>query len=79
MSYSLGEILVNLLSEKWTDIPEFVKAADWRDGGQDAALSLLNKDLGEVMGGFLGEGNWRPQRKAIAEYLKQKPAKSGKV
>ena len=79
LSYSLGEILVNLLSEKWTDIPEFVKTADWRDAGQDAALNLLNKDLGEVMGGFLGEGKWRPQRKAIAEYLKQKPSKTGQI
>ena len=79
LSYSLGEILVNLLSTKWEAVPEFVKSADWRDAGQDAAVNILNQDLGEVLGGFLGPGNWRPQRKAIAEYLnlRQKSAKDG--
>ena len=79
LSYILGEILVNLLSSKWETIPGFIKAADWRDAGQDAAVNILNQDLGEVLGGFLGSGNWRPQRKAIAEYVnyQKKPAKDG--
>lgn len=70
LSYSLGEILVNLLSEKGSDFIEFVKAADWRDGGQDAAVNFFNQGLEESLGGFLGPGNWRPQRKTIAEILK---------
>jgi hypothetical protein len=72
LSYSLGEILVGLLSEKGADFVEFVKAADWRDGGQDAAINFLNQGLEEFLAGFLGPGNWRPQRKAIAENLKIK-------
>ena len=72
LSYSLGEILVTLLSEKGPDFADFVNAADWRDAGQDAAINFMNQDLGEVLGGFLGAGNWRPQRKAIADCLKRK-------
>ena len=34
LSYSLGEILVNLLFEKGADFIEFVKVADWRDAGR---------------------------------------------
>ena len=74
LSYQLGHILVQLLSEQNPDFIEFVKNADWRDAGQDASQRILGRDLGEVMGGFLGPGNWRPQRKAIAE---QRKAKSG--
>jgi hypothetical protein len=70
LSYSLGEILVNIISDKGTDFIEFVKAADWRDGGQDAAINYFGQSLEEFVGGFLGPGNWRPQRKAIAENLK---------
>jgi hypothetical protein len=70
LSYSLGEILVNLLSEKGADFIEFVKAADWRDGGQNAAVNFFNLGLEESLGGFLGPGNWRPQRKIITEILK---------
>ena len=71
LSYDLGEILTSLLAEKGADFIDFIKHADWRDGGQDAAVTILNVDLGEVLGGFLGPGNWRPQRKAIAELCKQ--------
>jgi len=70
LSYSLGEILVNLLSEKGADFIGFVKAADWRDAGQDAAVNYFGQGLEEFLGGFLGPGNWRPQRKAIADSLK---------
>ncbi|HEX3623995.1 MAG TPA: hypothetical protein VH280_01070 [Verrucomicrobiae bacterium] len=71
LSYRLGHILVHLLAEE-RDFVEFVKNADWRDAGQDASQCILNRDLGEVLGGFLGPGNWRPQRKAIAEQQKSK-------
>jgi len=44
-----------------------VKNADWRDGGQDAALACLDVNLSDIAGGFLGPGNWRPQRKTITD------------
>jgi hypothetical protein len=68
LSYSLAEILVNLLLSESKGFGEFVKHADWRDAGQTAALGILGRDLGETAGTFLGEGNWRPRRKAMVDY-----------
>jgi hypothetical protein len=71
LSYGLAEILVQLLSTeanaKKEDFAAFVKEADWHDAGQTAALDILQRDLGQVMGTFLGEGYLRPSRKAIIE------------
>lgn len=74
LSYSLGEILVALLAERGSAFAEFVRDADWRDGGQDAAVNLLGRGLEEVLTGFLGPGEWRPQRKAIRELLQRRSA-----
>jgi hypothetical protein len=63
----LAEIFVALLSEKGPDFINFIKSADYRDAGQDAALGCLGSDLGDLAAGFLGLGNWRPQRRDIAE------------
>ena len=70
LSYSLGEILVELLAEDYAAFLEFVGEADWRDGGQDAAVRMLEMDLGEVVGGFLGPGVWRPNRKKLSDLFK---------
>jgi len=69
LSYSLAEILIRLLSESGLNLTDFITAADYRDAGQDAAVSILGLDLGELVARFLGTGPWRPQRKAIAEIL----------
>jgi hypothetical protein len=69
LSYSLGEIMVRLLAEQSQEFIPFVKMADWRDAGQGAAVEILGMGLEEVLGGFLGPGDWRPQRKAISELL----------
>ncbi|HEX5221496.1 MAG TPA: zinc ribbon domain-containing protein [Verrucomicrobiae bacterium] len=78
LSYSLGEILVELLNMDGT-VPaaflDFVSQADWRDGGQDAAARILEKDLGAVVEGFLGPGEWRPNRKKLSD-LFQSPTDS---
>lgn len=68
LSYSLAEILTEFLSGDWKAFLEFVSEADYRDSGQDASLRILNRCLGETISQFLGPGNWRPQRKAIAEH-----------
>jgi hypothetical protein len=70
LSYSLAWILVTLLTEK-KDFRDFVANANWRDAGQDSAQTTLDCDLGEIAGTFLGPGNWRPQRKAIAEAIEK--------
>jgi hypothetical protein len=61
--------------ESGGNLGAFVQAARWEDAGQDAALNILSKDLGDVAGTFLGQGNWRPSRKAIADYHKPKDDK----
>lgn len=76
LSYNLGLVLVTLLAEKGPAFAEFVKTADWRDAGQDAALNFLGVGLEEVLSGFLGPGDWRPQRKLIRELLEQRKQKS---
>jgi hypothetical protein len=67
LSYSLAEIILSLLQEHSGSWSAFVKQARWEDGGQTAAIECLSVDLGDVMGTFLGEGDWRPRRKAMVE------------
>jgi hypothetical protein len=69
LSYSLAEVLVKLLSERGNAalFQSLLRAAHADDAGQTAAMDILGVDLGEIAGTFLGEGNWRPQRKAIIE------------
>ncbi|HZV35154.1 MAG TPA: zinc ribbon domain-containing protein [Verrucomicrobiae bacterium] len=72
LSYNLAEIMVELLSDNWTDFLNFVQNADPCDAGQDAALKCLDCDLGETLARFLGPGQWRPNRKAIADLWNEK-------
>ena len=67
LSYSLAEVFVKLLSEggNASNFREFILRANQSDAGQTSAVEVLNADLGEIAGTFLGEGNWRPQRKAM--------------
>jgi hypothetical protein len=65
LSYSLAEIMLTLLLEQPGDWGAFLKQAQWGDAGQTAAIERLGTDLGVVMSTFLGEGDWRPRRKAM--------------
>jgi hypothetical protein len=76
LSYSLAEILTEFLSKDWSAFLEFIAEADYRDAGQDASLRILNRCLGETVGQFLGPGNWRPQRRVIAERVRALKSKS---
>lgn len=67
LSYSLAEIIVHLLLEEGNEFVAFLKQADWNDAGQTAALDVMGIDLGQIMATFLGEGTWRPNRKAMVE------------
>lgn len=72
LSYSLAEVLLQLLAKEKEDLLAFIEAADYDDAGQTAALDCLGKCLGETVGTFLGPGNWRPQRKAIKACWEEK-------
>ena len=67
LSYSLSEIALKLIVEQKGDFGKFVQQSSYKDAGQAAALDCLKVDLGEIMGTFLGEGNWQPDPKAISE------------
>jgi hypothetical protein len=76
LSYSLAEVLLQLLAKEREDFLAFIEAVDYDDAGQTAALDCLGKCLGETLGTFLGRGNWRPQRKAIKECWEEKRKKA---
>jgi hypothetical protein len=80
LSYSLAEIVLTLLLERGGDWSAFVKEAQWSDAGQTAAIECLDVDLGKVLSTFLGEGDWRPRRKAMVKLWelekKTQPAQS---
>lgn len=64
------EILFHLMLERAGPLPAFVNSAHREDAGQSAALDVVGVDLGQLAGTFLGAGEWRPNRKAIAELRK---------
>src|SRR5262249_28371125 len=70
LSYSLAEILVQLLAKDRDSFLEFVRHAHYSDAGLTAAYDCLGCDLGDMAAPFPGEGNWRPNRKAIADLWK---------
>lgn len=67
LSFSLGRILVTLLSEKGPAFIEFVKNAQREDAGDAAAERFLGQGLGQAAAVFLGSGDWRPNRQAMAQ------------
>jgi hypothetical protein len=70
LSYSLAELLVHLIAQDFGNWLDFLARARWGDAGQTAALDCFGKDLGEIAGTFLGEGEWRPVRKKMVELWK---------
>ncbi|HXJ57560.1 MAG TPA: hypothetical protein VNU68_12945 [Verrucomicrobiae bacterium] len=77
LSYSLAEILVELLTGKHQQFLEFMRQAHYRDGGQTAALDCLGLSLGDVAARFLGPGDWRPYRKALTNIWRDSEKSEG--
>jgi hypothetical protein len=69
LSYHLSEVLVRLIGEKDARFVDFIRTAEYTDGGQAAALEVLKVDLGIAVASLLGPGEWRPNRKAIKYQL----------
>ena len=67
LSYSLAEVIVQLLAGGEGDFKEFLRRASYVDAGQTAALDCLGINLGDALATFLGPGEWRPVRKALVE------------
>ena len=58
LSYSLGEILVDLLVQEFPNFMEFVARADYKDAGQAAAAEVFGIDLNDIASAYLGPGDW---------------------
>ncbi len=69
----------NLLLAQPAEFIPFLCTAHYSDGGQNAALECLGTSLGEVMATFLGDGNWRPYRKAIRECWEKNVPSQNKI
>ena len=65
--YDLANILVYFVTEKTSNLADFLRCANPCDAGQAAARVCLKTDLGELAGQFLGPGQWAPDPLAIAE------------
>lgn len=68
LSYSLAEILTQIITQDYANWRDFVARAQWGDAGQTAALDCFGAGLGEIAGTFLGEGEWRPVRKELVKH-----------
>jgi hypothetical protein len=69
LSYSLAEVLLELIAERATPAAfrDFLQAAQQPDAGQTAAIDILGTQLGDIAGTFLGAGDWQPKIKKIVE------------
>lgn len=61
LSYQLAQILVTNLSKNYDAFTNFANKADWVDGGENAFQDIYGLSLGDMVGNFLGEGNWHPE------------------
>lgn len=71
LSYSLGEILLNLITQDHKNWLDFLASAHHDDAGQTAALNCFGVGLGEIAGTFLGPGEWRPVRQELVRHWKE--------
>ena len=60
LSYQLAQILVTNLSEQYEAFAKFSNLAHWQDGGEAAIRDIFSISLGDMIGNFLGPGNWAP-------------------
>ncbi len=65
--YDLGNILVQFVTEKTTNIVDYLRCAHHDDAGQAAAQVCFKTGLGELAGRFLEPGHWTPDPLAIVE------------
>jgi hypothetical protein len=72
LSYSLANILINLIAEEKGDFKFFLQNAHYSDSGEAAFSKVYRKSLGQIAGIFLGDGEWNPKPEVISSQLHQK-------
>lgn len=60
LSYELGRYCVRALAHEYDVFAAFANSADWKDGGESAALEYYGGSLGGVIHQFFGDGDWSP-------------------
>lgn len=60
LSYSLSEFMVNQIAHRCTNLIDYIAHADHKDGGYDAAVKLLEANIGIFAPSFLHDLDWLP-------------------
>jgi hypothetical protein len=60
LSYNLAHIRARNSSQDFTAFAKFSNSAHYEDAGESAAQECLGLSLTQIVGSFLGEGNWKP-------------------
>ena len=53
--------MVGRFNESYDAFVDFVNAAHFEDAGEKAMLDIFDMSLGDLVAGFLGEGEWQPE------------------
>ena len=61
LSYQLAQLMVGRFNESYDAFVDFVNAANFEDAGEKAMLDTFDMSLGDLVAGFLGEGEWQPE------------------
>ena len=61
LSYQLAQLMVARFNENYDAFVEFVNAAHFDDAGEKAMGDIFEMSLGDLVAGFLGEGQWQPE------------------
>lgn len=60
LSYNLAHILTRNISQDFSVFAKFTNHASYEDAGEAAAQEFFGVSLTQIVGSFLGEGNWQP-------------------
>jgi hypothetical protein len=75
LSYSLANILMNLIADEKGDFKNFLQNANYSDSGEAAFNKVYGKSLGQIAGIFLGDGDWKPKPEIINSQFEQRKQK----
>lgn len=69
LSYNLANILFDLLRQQGDALFSFLQQVRWEDAGHTACHECFGFGLDDLAATFLGEGEWRPDRRRIKQLL----------
>jgi hypothetical protein len=61
LSYHLAHLIVRNISKNYSSFTKFVNLANFEDAGDKIALECFGFTLDEIVGSFLGGGDWGPK------------------